>query len=50
VFTLDQVQGEECYPGTLRMFPTSDVNQMDIKVTRQGEDEVTYSGKVARTS
>ncbi|MFB4267192.1 serine/threonine-protein kinase [Nonomuraea sp. GTA35] len=50
VFTLDQVQGEECYPGTLRMFPTSDVNQMDIKVTRQGEEEVTYSGKVARTS
>ncbi|MBB6554661.1 serine/threonine-protein kinase [Nonomuraea rubra] len=50
VFTLDQVQGEECYPGTLRMFPTSDTNQMAIKVTRQGEDEVTYSGKVARTS
>ncbi|WP_052424019.1 serine/threonine protein kinase [Nonomuraea candida] len=50
VFTLDRVGGEECYPGTLRMFPTSDVNQMDIKVTRKGKDEVTYSGKVARTS
>ncbi|MEV4075408.1 serine/threonine-protein kinase [Nonomuraea fuscirosea] len=49
VFTLDGVAGEECYPGTLRMFPTSDINQLDIKVTRSGEDEVTYSGKVART-
>ncbi|MFC5831041.1 serine/threonine-protein kinase [Nonomuraea insulae] len=50
VFGLDQVEGEECYPGTVRMFPTSDVNQMAIKVTREGKDEVTYSGKVARTS
>ncbi|GAA2210285.1 hypothetical protein GCM10009850_057440 [Nonomuraea monospora] len=50
VFALDRVQGEECYPGTLRMFPTSDANQMAIKVTRDGKDEVTYSGKVARTS
>ncbi|MFC7588899.1 hypothetical protein ACFQYP_38300 [Nonomuraea antimicrobica] len=50
VFVLDQVTGEECYPGTLRMFPTSDVNQMAIKVTRESKDEVTYSGKVARTS
>ncbi|TDD17012.1 serine/threonine-protein kinase [Nonomuraea diastatica] len=50
VFTLDQVEGEECYSGTLRMLPTTDTNQMAIKVTRHGEDEVTYSGKVARTS
>lgn len=50
VFALDQVEGEECYPGTVRMFPTSEVNQMAIKVTREGKDEVTYSGKVARTS
>ncbi|SEF54548.1 Serine/threonine protein kinase [Nonomuraea solani] len=50
VFALDQVKGDECYPGTLRMFPTSDSNQMAIKVTREGKDEVTYSGKVARTS
>ncbi|WP_080042232.1 serine/threonine-protein kinase [[Actinomadura] parvosata] len=50
VFLLDQVRGEECYPGTLRMSPTSDANQMAIKVTRDGKDEVTYSGKVARTS
>ncbi|WP_170247244.1 hypothetical protein, partial [Nonomuraea zeae] len=50
VFTLDQVTGSECYPGTLRMLPTTDVNQMDIKVTRAGKDEVTYSGKVARRS
>ncbi|MGP4099420.1 serine/threonine-protein kinase [Nonomuraea sp. KM90] len=50
VFVLDQVQGAECYPGTLRMFPTADVDQMAIKVTRDGKDEVTYSGKVVRTS
>ncbi|MFG1702174.1 serine/threonine-protein kinase [Nonomuraea sp. M3C6] len=50
VFVLDQVTGEECYPGTLRMFPTADSNQMAIKVTREGEEEVTYSGTVARTS
>ncbi|MEV0233680.1 protein kinase [Nonomuraea sp. NPDC050786] len=50
VFTLDQVTGNECYPGTLRMFPMSDSNRMAIKVTRQGKDEVTYSGTVARAS
>ncbi|MEV4112650.1 serine/threonine-protein kinase [Nonomuraea sp. NPDC049695] len=50
VFTLDQVTGSECYPGTLRMFPMSDSNRMAIKVTRQGKDEVTYSGTVARAS
>ncbi|MBF8194215.1 hypothetical protein ITP53_52840 [Nonomuraea sp. K274] len=49
-FVLVQVVGEECYPGSLQMFPTSDANQMAIEVTREGEDEVTYSGKVARTS
>ncbi|MGP3957026.1 serine/threonine-protein kinase [Nonomuraea sp. 3N208] len=50
VFALDQVVGEECYPGTLRMLPTSYADQMAIKVTRQGKDEVTYSGTVTRTS
>jgi tRNA A-37 threonylcarbamoyl transferase component Bud32 len=50
VFTVDQVMGSECYPGTLRLLPTGDANQMDIKVTREGKDEVTYSGKVTRTS
>ncbi|RVX37850.1 serine/threonine protein kinase [Nonomuraea polychroma] len=50
VFALDRVVGEECYPGTLRMFPTSYADQMAIKVTRQGKDEVTYSGTVTRTS
>ncbi|NBE97413.1 serine/threonine protein kinase [Nonomuraea sp. KC401] len=50
VFTLDRVEGKECHPGTLRLLPTGDTNQMAIKVTRHGEDEVTYSGKVARTS
>jgi eukaryotic-like serine/threonine-protein kinase len=50
VFALDQVTGDECYPGTLRMFPTSYANQMAIKVTREGKDEVTYTGTVTRTS
>ncbi|WP_302893348.1 serine/threonine-protein kinase [Actinomadura luzonensis] len=50
VFALDQVTGEECYPGTLRLFPTSYDGQMVIKVTRQGQEEVTYSGTVTRTS
>ncbi|MEQ4718097.1 serine/threonine-protein kinase [Nonomuraea sp. B19D2] len=50
VFTLDQVTGSECYPGTVRMFPMADSNRMAIKVTRQGKDEVTYSGTVARAS
>ncbi|WP_431929358.1 serine/threonine-protein kinase [Nonomuraea jabiensis] len=50
VFTLDRVTGDECYPGTLRMIPTSASNQMDIKVTREGKGEVTYSGKVTRAS
>ncbi|MEV0620256.1 serine/threonine-protein kinase [Nonomuraea sp. NPDC050404] len=51
VFTLDRVKGEECYPGTVQMIPaSSDANQMDIKVTREGKNEVTYSGKVSRPS
>ncbi|MFI7706342.1 protein kinase [Nonomuraea sp. NPDC049480] len=50
VFALDRVKGEECYPGTLRMFPTSYADQLAIKVTREGKDEVTYSGTVTRTS
>ncbi|SDM45464.1 serine/threonine-protein kinase [Nonomuraea jiangxiensis] len=50
VFTLRQVSGEECYPGTLRMFPTDDSNQLGFNVIRDGQDEVTYSGTVARTS
>ncbi|MGN9838256.1 serine/threonine-protein kinase [Nonomuraea sp. H19] len=50
IFRLDQVEGDECYPGTLRMFPTSFTHQMVIKVTRDGKEEVTYSGTVTRTS
>ncbi|UBU15435.1 serine/threonine-protein kinase [Nonomuraea gerenzanensis] len=50
VFALEQVQGKECHPGTVWMSPTADPNQMAIKVTRGGKDDVTYSGKVARTS
>jgi len=48
VFTLGDVKGEECHPGTLRMLPTGDVNRMAITVTRQGEQGVTYAGTVSR--
>ncbi|MFI9554948.1 serine/threonine-protein kinase [Nonomuraea endophytica] len=51
VYTLDNVRGEECYPGTLRMFPSGgDADQAVIRVTRQGDTDVTYSGKVSRPS
>ncbi|MER6944621.1 serine/threonine-protein kinase [Nonomuraea sp. NPDC000554] len=50
VFTLGQVSGDQCYPGTLRMLPSADSNQVVIKVTRQGDVDVTYSGKVSRSS
>ncbi|MBB5080612.1 serine/threonine-protein kinase [Nonomuraea endophytica] len=51
VYTLDDVRGEECYPGTLRMFPSGgDADQAVIRVTRQGDTDVTYSGKVSRPS
>ncbi|MFI6294027.1 serine/threonine-protein kinase [Nonomuraea sp. NPDC050790] len=51
VFTLDEVRGQECYPGTLRMFPSGgDMDQAVIRVTRSGDTDVTYSGKVSRPS
>ncbi|MFI7451038.1 serine/threonine-protein kinase [Nonomuraea sp. NPDC049714] len=50
VFELGEVRGEECHPGTLRMLPTAQANQMAISVIREGEQEVTYSGRVSRTS
>ncbi|MEW9547729.1 protein kinase [Nonomuraea sp. NPDC050783] len=50
VYTLDRVEGDECHPGTLRLLPTSYADQMAIKVTRAGQEEVTYSGTVTRTS
>ncbi|MFI6903684.1 serine/threonine-protein kinase [Nonomuraea sp. NPDC050394] len=51
VYTLDNVRGEECYPGTLRMFPSGgDTDQAVIRVTRRGDTDVTYSGKVSRPS
>jgi hypothetical protein len=50
VYELGEVRGEECHPGTLRMLPTADANQMAISVIRRGEQEVTYSGKVSRDS
>ncbi|MEO3872447.1 serine/threonine-protein kinase [Nonomuraea sp. B12E4] len=50
VFTLHQVTGDECHPGTLRMFPTDDSERMSLQVIRNGQDKVTYSGTVARIS
>lgn len=48
VFTLDEVKGAECYPGTVRVLPGGDANQAVIKVTRQGDEGVTYQGTVSR--
>ncbi|WP_336211438.1 protein kinase domain-containing protein [Nonomuraea sp. LPB2021202275-12-8] len=50
VFELGDVKGEECHPGTLRIQPTADADQMAISVIRQGEQEVAYSGTISRTS
>ncbi|SEF54502.1 Serine/threonine protein kinase [Nonomuraea solani] len=49
-FALDHVKGDACHPGTLRIVPTADPNQIVITVTREGKHEVTYSGTVARGS
>ncbi|GAA4048606.1 serine/threonine-protein kinase [Nonomuraea soli] len=49
-FSLDRVEGKECYPGTVVLGPTRDSNQLDIKVSRSGDNTVTYSGTVARPS
>ncbi|MGI5269823.1 serine/threonine-protein kinase [Nonomuraea sp. CA-218870] len=49
-YELRHVAGAECHPGTLRVRPVGDSDQMVITVTRQGQEEVTYSGTVARAS
>ncbi len=50
VYALHEVAGEACYPGTLRLIPTAYADQLAIKVTREGQEEVTYSGTVTRAS
>ncbi|GAA3583263.1 hypothetical protein GCM10022419_076320 [Nonomuraea rosea] len=50
VFALDRVKGEACYPGTLRIVPSADPDQIAIEVTREGQNEITYAGKVFRGS
>ncbi|MEV5558774.1 serine/threonine-protein kinase [Nonomuraea wenchangensis] len=50
VYALHEVAGEACYPGTLRLLPTAYADQLAIKVTREGQEEVTYSGTVTRAS
>lgn len=49
-FTLGDVKGKECYPGTLTMTLAGEGDQAAIKVVRQGEKGVTYAGKVSRPS
>lgn len=48
VYELIQVRGDGCYRGTLRIFPTNDTNQVIVRVTREHETDVTYSGKLSR--
>ncbi|MFG1690096.1 hypothetical protein ACGFNP_58815 [Nonomuraea sp. NPDC049269] len=50
VFTLDRVKGEGCVPGMLRVFPTPELDQVAIKMTRQGDTDITYSGTLSRHS
>ncbi|MEU7746295.1 hypothetical protein [Nonomuraea sp. NPDC049158] len=50
VFALDRVKGEGCVPGTLRVFPTPEPDQVVIKMTRQGDTDITYSGTLSRHS
>ncbi|MCA2227221.1 hypothetical protein [Nonomuraea aurantiaca] len=50
VFALDRVRGEGCVPGTLRVFPTPEPDQVVIKMTRQGDTDITYSGTLSRHS
>jgi hypothetical protein len=48
VYELMQVRGEGCYRGTLRIFPTKDTNQVIVRITREHETDVTYSGTLSR--
>ncbi|MEV1239523.1 hypothetical protein ACIBO2_38180 [Nonomuraea sp. NPDC050022] len=50
VFALDRVKGEGCVPGILRVFPTPEPDQVVIKMTRQGDTDITYSGTLSRHS
>ncbi len=50
VYEIRQVRGAGCEAGTLRLFPTRDVDRLVIKVTREGDADVTLSGTVARNS
>lgn len=49
-YTLDNVKGDQCHPGTLTMTLTGEGDQAAIKVTRPGETTITYAGKVSRLS
>ncbi|MEU6999062.1 serine/threonine-protein kinase [Nonomuraea sp. NPDC046570] len=49
-FKLDRVTGEGCHPGTLSLDRATSSDQAAIRVTRSGDNVVTYTGMVARTS
>ncbi|GIH98816.1 serine/threonine-protein kinase [Planobispora takensis] len=47
-YRLDRVTGEECYPGTLVLFPRGE-DQVTFEVIRSGEKEARYSGRALRS-
>ncbi|GII61892.1 hypothetical protein Skr01_19770 [Sphaerisporangium krabiense] len=48
-YRLDQVRGEECYPGTVAVSPSA-ARRLTFRVTRAGETAPRYSGTAARAS
>ncbi|MFI9596252.1 serine/threonine-protein kinase [Nonomuraea sp. NPDC052265] len=50
VFTLGQVSGKACHPGTVRIVLSGDPNRFLVKVTRADTDAVMYAGQVSRAS
>jgi hypothetical protein len=50
VFDIGQVRGAGCFAGTLRLFPATDLDHVVIKVTREGDTDITFSGTLSRRS
>ncbi|RCG32323.1 serine/threonine protein kinase [Sphaerisporangium album] len=47
-YRLDQVRGNDCYPGTVTLRPSA-ADRATFRVTREGETTPRYSGTVTRT-
>ncbi|GIH96670.1 serine/threonine-protein kinase [Planobispora siamensis] len=47
-YRLDRVTGQECYPGTLVLFPQGE-DRVAFEVIRSGEKEARYSGRAVRS-